>query len=316
MKFDSPVGWFKRAHEAPDTDQKKTSLHHTLGYGPNQAASGAALKDLADKVAALEEGGGGSSFIGLTDYEEGMEYPKGAMVIYGGSVYAARVDTTESPIVSQPIAGDFSDSASWSHNSSGSITDDVVNVLEGPIASTPTPVGPSVVEKSTHNNLIGSTLTVEAKITETSTAASAYGLALGIINADRPVTQVNLISNSASFYGWYIVPQGFRYYANTAGGTVGAAGAGLGVFDWSTLSVKYEPVDANNLTMILLRNNVELRRQTVANPTFNNYRIALGGFITANVAVPTSFISSVRDIPILGAQSVRWRRIVTVADIN
>lgn len=42
----SPLDWFKFVHEKSDVDFKADSLHHTLGLGANQAASGALVEKL------------------------------------------------------------------------------------------------------------------------------------------------------------------------------------------------------------------------------------------------------------------------------
>lgn len=268
------------------------------------------LNRLEAAVIALE----GRAAPGITAWAPGT-YRKGWAAIHAGSLYIARQDTTDAPIVGQPIASGVSGDG-WQRNGTGATTGDVVNVMEGPIPAASSPVAPTVIERATHSGLVGTTLTIEARVSSANAGSASYGLALGVINADRPTSQQTLISTGSTFWGWYLTPQGFRYYANNAGGAVGAAGAGLGVFDWSTLSVEYAPVDASTMAMILSRNGTELRRQTVPIPAYSTFRTALGSFINGGAAVPVSEVHSVRGLPSLGGQSQHWRRVAAVADIT
>lgn len=48
----TPVGEFQKAHFQSDLDSEPGAQHHTIGEGPNQAASGKRFKDLNAKVDA------------------------------------------------------------------------------------------------------------------------------------------------------------------------------------------------------------------------------------------------------------------------
>jgi hypothetical protein len=51
---ENPTERHKKAHQRSDTDNSPSAMHHTIGEGSNQAASGKLVKKLIARVNDLE----------------------------------------------------------------------------------------------------------------------------------------------------------------------------------------------------------------------------------------------------------------------
>lgn len=247
---------------------------------------------------------------GLLDWASGT-YRAGWPAIYGGQLYVARDTTTEPPVVGAPLSAPVSEPVEWAHNAIAGIDAGVVSLVNGAAASG---AGPTVLERATHTNLIGTTISVEARAQDSSSNVTNRGLMIGILDAAKALTTTNLSAASSGFYGVRLGP-GVLYAVSNGGssGTLMTSQSGVGLFDWSTVGVRFLEASATELTVVLSRDGVELGRGNIAKPPSSAYRIAIGSHVATAL---TATQHQVRGVPVLGQQSAHWRRVGAVADLT
>lgn len=253
---------------------------------------------------------------GILPWSAGTYLP-GEPAIYAGSLYAARVETTDAPIVSAALGGPVSTvPGEWHLNSTGTISTNVdagtetVSLMNGTASS---PSSSALIEDDTHTGWVGMTLTTQARVADPTGTTATRGLALGIIDAAKGTTPHTLLTSGSGFWGAHITPSGLYIVADGTLTQAGANASGQGLFDWASIGVAFTPTDGG-VRIAVTKDGAAFYAATVSAPLFSTYRIAYGSRLASGSA--TASYHQVRHTPTLGVQSDDWRRICAVADLT